>query len=364
MDGILLEKRQMTGTKRQVEGMLAAVVLLITAPVHAQSQNVGRVISAVPLDYDRVTGSRSPPYTPGQVTLNEVGIIEGDRGKSGWISVDTWGSYVDEAANSTVRLRIENVSFWVNRGGRNWWDFEVGKVTLEEDTTVAIPFATTIEPLSADENTLVLLVENKYRLVPVVADLQSISFQQEDFAAREDPGNGHVCGAGAPAHLATPVFTPFTVKPLLNNREEVAAVYRREYPPQLEDDGIGGTVLLWVFIDENGSTQDCLVARSSGHQALDSAALAVAAVMRFSAALNGERKVPVWVSIPLTFTARIRRTSPVGIRALSVQAAVSDEPMSPITVLDNDGWLPVTREMPRRCNLRRGLWFLHGPGPI
>ena len=53
-----------------------------------------------------------------------------------------------------------------------------------------------------------------------------------------------------------------------------------------------------------GEVQDFRVNRSSGHQALDNAALAVAGVYRFSAAINRDKKVPVWVQFAITFQVR------------------------------------------------------------
>ena len=78
----------------------------------------------------------------------------------------------------------------------------------------------------------------------------------------------------------------------------------REYPPLLRDAGIGGRAVVFFFIDEEGSVQDFRISESSGHQALDDAALAVADVYRFSAALNRDKKVPVWVQFPITFQVR------------------------------------------------------------
>jgi len=103
---------------------------------------------------------------------------------------------------------------------------------------------------------------------------------------------------------AAPTFTPFTVAPSILNRNEVVRAMEREYPPLLRDAGIGGTVRVYFFIDENGTVKDYRIDQSSGHQALDDAALAVADVYRFSAALNRDKKVPVWVSFPITFQVR------------------------------------------------------------
>ena len=103
---------------------------------------------------------------------------------------------------------------------------------------------------------------------------------------------------------SAPTFTPFTVAPSILNRSDVVRAMEREYPPLLRDAGIGGTVRVFFFIDENGQVQDFRIDQSSGHQALDDAALAVADVYRFTAALNRDKKVPVWVSFPITFQVR------------------------------------------------------------
>ena len=78
----------------------------------------------------------------------------------------------------------------------------------------------------------------------------------------------------------------------------------REYPALLRDAGIGGTVRVYFFIDEEGEVQDTRIDQSSGHDALDAAALTVSGVYRFSPALNRDRRVPVWVSFPITFQVR------------------------------------------------------------
>jgi protein TonB len=103
---------------------------------------------------------------------------------------------------------------------------------------------------------------------------------------------------------SAPTFTPFTVAPSIQNRAEVVRAMEREYPPLLRDAGIGGSVRVFFFIDEGGSVQDYRIDSSSGHTALDDAALAVADIYRFSAALNRDKKVPVWVSFPITFQVR------------------------------------------------------------
>ncbi len=103
---------------------------------------------------------------------------------------------------------------------------------------------------------------------------------------------------------AAPVFVVMTVRPSLINGDELQRALEREYPPLLRDAGIGGTTVVWFFIDENGVVRNQQVNTSSGHQALDEAALRIAPVARFTPALNRDKKVAVWIELPITFTTR------------------------------------------------------------
>jgi protein TonB len=98
-----------------------------------------------------------------------------------------------------------------------------------------------------------------------------------------------------------PVFTPYTVRPEILNKEDVMRAMERDYPPLLRDAGIGGTVIVYFFIDAKGEVQKSQIFKTSGHPQLDSAAVKVASVYKFSPALNRDKKVPVWVQFPITF---------------------------------------------------------------
>lgn len=98
-----------------------------------------------------------------------------------------------------------------------------------------------------------------------------------------------------------PRFTPYSVAPEVINTADVTAALERAYPAALRQAGIGGRATVWFYIDETGRVLDRRLDESSGHRALDEAALGVAGVMRFSPALNRDQPVPVWVSIPITF---------------------------------------------------------------
>ena len=104
--------------------------------------------------------------------------------------------------------------------------------------------------------------------------------------------------------MAEPTFTPFTVRPDLVNETAVMRALEREYPRTLRDAGIGGTVNVRFFIDAEGVVRRVLVANPSGHEGLDSAALRVARVFRFTPARDVDEPVPAWIAIPVTFQTR------------------------------------------------------------
>ena len=134
-----------------------------------------------------------------------------------------------------------------------------------------------------------------------------VRITEADFSGRGTEGGRADGREGAPPQddlAAAPQFTPMTVRPELMNVEDVLKTLTRTYPPLLRDAGIGGTAVMWFFIDENGTVVRTQLSRSSGYPALDDAAARVAEVMKFSPAMNRDRKVPVWVEIPIVFNTR------------------------------------------------------------
>jgi len=76
-----------------------------------------------------------------------------------------------------------------------------------------------------------------------------------------------------------------------------------EYPPVLFAQKVGGTVELLLFVDSAGVLlpESTRVQRSSGHQALDSAALAAAPRLRYNPATRSGRPVPTSFLQPIHF---------------------------------------------------------------
>lgn len=134
-----------------------------------------------------------------------------------------------------------------------------------------------------------------------------VAFRAADFTGQGVMG-GNAAGTETEEAVVAigdvPSFTPFTVAPILRNRTEVGRALEREYPQLLRDAGVGGQCEVWIRISEGGAVEDVQVNKSSGHPSLDQAAIRVGQTMNFSPAMNRDKQVPVWVSIPITFQVR------------------------------------------------------------
>jgi len=99
-------------------------------------------------------------------------------------------------------------------------------------------------------------------------------------------------------------WIPHTVKPRLQNTEEIRRALSRLYPSTLRAAGVDGQTVVWFYIDENGRVVRTEVKEPSEYAAFDDAALKVADLMRFAPAQNRDRPVAVWVALSIRFTAR------------------------------------------------------------
>jgi len=103
-----------------------------------------------------------------------------------------------------------------------------------------------------------------------------------------------------------PAFTPRTVEPELRaaQRAELQRHLERNYPSALRDAGIGGRVVLWVFINEQGRVQNTRVVETSGYPAFDALAQEALRAVTFSPAMNRDERVPVWIQLPIAYQVR------------------------------------------------------------
>jgi len=106
---------------------------------------------------------------------------------------------------------------------------------------------------------------------------------------------------------------PDTESPADQPPVAVNPVSPMEYPQALLDEGIGGRVLLRLFVDSTGRlvADSTRLAESSGYPALDSAALAGAPALRFSPALRNGRPIAAPFLQPVHFRSpRARSETP------------------------------------------------------
>ena len=99
-----------------------------------------------------------------------------------------------------------------------------------------------------------------------------------------------------------PVYVDRDIDPRLLNGEELIRLMDRLYPKVLKEAGIGGEVLMWVWVDQEGKPGNAQIHRSCGRTQLDEVALAIAAQMRFEPAMLLDKPVGVWVAQPISFS--------------------------------------------------------------
>lgn len=99
-------------------------------------------------------------------------------------------------------------------------------------------------------------------------------------------------------------FAPPTVAPEIRDRARAEKRMEGLYPRRLRDARIGGTVLVAVLVDTLGAVSDVRLLESSGVRGLDDAALAASRELEFTPGLDRDRKVAVWVSVPIVFAVK------------------------------------------------------------
>jgi TonB family protein len=87
--------------------------------------------------------------------------------------------------------------------------------------------------------------------------------------------------AGEPLTEFPAFRVPESTYPTLVDLESDRILMRRYYPPELQRQGVGGTVGLLLWVDSTGAVDNVKMARSSGVSALDRAALQAAPSLRF-----------------------------------------------------------------------------------
>ena len=103
--------------------------------------------------------------------------------------------------------------------------------------------------------------------------------------------------------METPQYVYHTTYPMLANRWHVKHALEDKYPATLKDEGIGGTKVLYLFVNTDGTVSDAIVKTSSGHPSLDWAAVQAAKSARFLPASNEGVPVGIWIEMEMPFVA-------------------------------------------------------------
>jgi TonB family protein len=82
------------------------------------------------------------------------------------------------------------------------------------------------------------------------------------------------------------------------------------YPLELWDHNISGQTVLLLLVNATGQVDSVTIDSPSGYAEFDSAAVQGAHRLRFIAARQGDRRIPMWTKVPVRFS---RDTTKLGI---------------------------------------------------
>jgi TonB family protein len=140
-----------------------------------------------------------------------------------------------------------------------------------------------------------------------------------------------------------------TVLPRLLNPVDVHDATRRYYPPLLRDAGVEGTPHVSLHITDAGEVAVARLRQSSGHDALDQAALRVAGVMRFSPARFNDRPIPIWFDVAVEFSRdRLSRPHPAAQAARAANTVEAERAAAQRAVAVRSEAMQVTVTKPTR----------------
>lgn len=186
------------------------------------------------------------------------------------------GLYLFPKFDKNVTLQKETQSFI---------EQEAAPVTQQQIQQVKAPSKPTIPVESEDEN----LDED------IDFELQSFDDYEVDWSDAPPPPPEDD-DAGGPRVK----FIPYDQAP-----EPIggfAAIQRNViYPEIAQEAGIEGTVVVQAFIDKDGSVGTCNVLKGIPNTGLNEAAINAIQKTKFKPALQRDRKVGVWISIPVVF---------------------------------------------------------------
>lgn len=185
--------------------------------------------------------------------------------------------------------------------------------TLKVEREIKIDLAPAEEPPPLDTSALKPVESPKPKPAPKSAPPVQAAKVDTPRPANPNPAARPAVRSGAPssnfgsandAQQAASGFLPAPAivwegKPRFRHPPTPAA-----YPPRAVELSQQGEALVRVRLDTAGTAVEIILHRSSGHHALDSAALAAVRSWHFLPAMRDGRPVPSWVEIPVRFHLR------------------------------------------------------------
>ncbi len=92
----------------------------------------------------------------------------------------------------------------------------------------------------------------------------------------------------------------------IENPSPLSASVPIDYPLDQWDQGIEGSSMLKVRVTDLGDVDSVVVVESSGYAAFDSSAVRGARTLKFSPALQGDKRIEVWAHVPVHFSKKPR----------------------------------------------------------
>lgn len=104
-----------------------------------------------------------------------------------------------------------------------------------------------------------------------------------------------------PAEGFVAVDSALATLPVLADRMTARRIVAEEYPRELQERGVGGTVRILAWINPQGGAELVQIDGSSGMAELDQAAVRVARALRFQPATRLGVAVGTWLAVPIRF---------------------------------------------------------------
>jgi len=143
---------------------------------------------------------------------------------------------------------------------------------------------------------------------PATPRVSDVSLDEDITIARTDFESNPIENLPPPPAGArpsdVPSYIPRDVEPRLKNGSLIQRLLTQRYPSMLREAGISGSVVLYVFVDEQGNPDKSQVQTTSGYAQFDAAAASIADDMDFSPAMNRDKPVGVWILQRIDFNTR------------------------------------------------------------